>query len=85
LDGADFLWIQVNSFGRNNKSKEFFTGYPQEGFSQVHLQLMSPHDVEHSFQACEMIAFVATFNGYIINIAFYGLTYMFIEDRIHGG
>ena len=31
-----------------------------------------------------MIAFVAAFHGDIINIAFYGLVYMLMEDRIHG-
>ena len=31
-----------------------------------------------------MIAFVATFHGDIINIAFYGLAYMLMEDHIHG-
>jgi len=45
---------------------------------------MSLHDVEHSFQVCEVIAFVATFHGDIIEIAFYGLAYMLMEDRIHG-
>ena len=44
---------------------------------------MSPHDVEHSLQVCEMIAFVAAFHGDIIDIAFYDLAYMLMEDRIH--
>jgi len=84
LDDTDFLWIQVNSFGCNNKSKEFATGYPHEELGWIHLQLMSLHDVKHSLQVCEMIAFVATFHGDIINVAFYGFTYMLVEDRIHG-
>jgi len=52
LDGADFLQIPVNFFRCNDKSKEFATGYPQEGLGWVHLQLKSAHDVEHSSQAC---------------------------------
>jgi len=63
---------------------KFATGYPQEGFGRVHLQLVSLHDVKHSFQVCEVIAFVATFHDDIIDILFYGLVYMLIEDRIHG-
>jgi len=31
-----------------------------------------------------MIAFVMTFHGNIIDVAFYGLTYMLMEERIHG-
>jgi len=73
----------VNSFGYNDKYKEFATGYPKEGFGWVHLQLVSLHDVEYSFQVCEMIAFVAAFHDVIINIALYGLAYMLMEDRIH--
>jgi len=45
---------------------------------------MSPHDVEHFSQVCEMITFVTAFYSGIISIAFYGLTYMLMEDRIHG-
>jgi len=73
----------VNFFGCNEKVKEFAIGYPQ-GLSWVHLQLVNPHDVEHFFQICEMIAFVAAFHSDIIDIAFYGLAYMLIEDHIHG-
>ena len=74
----------MNSFGCNNKFKEFATGYPQEELGWVHFQLLSPHDVEHSFQICKVIAFVATFYGNIVDIAFYSLEYMLIEDRIYG-
>ena len=74
----------MNSFGCNNKSKKFTTSYPQEGLGWVHVQLVCPHDVEHSFHVYEVIAFVATFHSDIIDIAFYGLTYMLMEDRIHG-
>jgi len=80
----DFLWIQVNFFGCNDKFKKFATGYPQEGLDWVHLQLVSLHDVEHSFQVCEMIAFVTAFHSNIVDGAFYSLTYMPMEDRIHG-
>ena len=50
----------------------------------VHLQLVSPHDVEHSFQVCKVTIFVMNFHGDIINIAFYGVAYMLMEDRIYG-
>ena len=83
MDGANLLRIQVNSLGCNDKSKEFATSYPQEGLGWVHLQLVSPHDVEHSFSICKMITFVATFHSDILDIAFYGLAYMLMEDRIH--
>jgi len=63
----------MNSFGCNNKSKKIVTGYSQEALGWVHLQLVSSHDVKHSFQVCEMIAFVTTFHSNIINIAFYDL------------
>ena len=66
----------MNSFGYNDKYKEFATGYPKEGFGWVHLQLVSPHDVEHSFQIREMIGFIAAFHSDIIDIAFYVLAYM---------
>jgi len=52
---------------------EFATGYPHEGLCWVYFQLVSPHDVEHSFQVCEVTAFVTTFHGDIIYMAFYGL------------
>jgi len=68
--------MQVNFFGCNNKSKEFVTSYTKEGFGWVHLQLVSPHDVEHSFQIREMIGFIAAFHSDIIDIAFYVLAYM---------
>jgi len=84
LDGSDLLRIEMNSFRCNNKFKEFITGYPQEGLGWVHLQLMSSHDVEHSPQVREVIAFVAAFHGDVIDVAFYGLTYMLVKDRIHG-
>ena len=73
----------MNSFGCNEKSKKFSTGYPQEGLGWVHLQLVSAHVVEHSFQVCEVIAFVAIFHCDIIDIAFYDLAYMLIKDHIH--
>jgi len=38
----------------------------------------------YSFQVYEMITFVTTIHSDIIDVAFYGLTYMLIEDRIHG-
>jgi len=44
---------------------------------------VSPHDAEHSFQVCEMIAFIAAFHSDIIDIAFYDLVYMLVEDHIH--
>ena len=44
---------------------------------------MSPHDVEHSPQVGEVIAFVKAFRGDIIDIAFYDLVYMLMEDGIH--
>jgi len=74
----------VNSFRCNNISKEFTTCYPQEGLGWIHLQLASLHDVEHSFRVCKMIAFVVTFYDDIIDIAFYGLVYILMEDHIHG-
>jgi len=42
------------------------------------------HDVEHSPQVREVIAFVETFHGDVIDLAFYGLTYMLVKDRIYG-
>jgi len=45
---------------------------------------VSPHDIEHSLQVSEVIAFVMAFHGDIIDIAFYGLVYMLMEDHIHG-
>ena len=45
---------------------------------------MSPHDVEHSLQVCEVIAFVTAFHGDVIDVAFYGFTYMLVEDHVHG-
>jgi len=74
----------MNSFGCNDKSKKFITGFPQEGLRWVHLQLVSPHDVEHSLQVCKGIAFVTAFHGDIIDIALYGPAYMLMEDRVHG-
>ena len=59
------------------------TGYPQERFSWVPLQLMSLHDVEYSFQVCEMIAFVMDFHNDIVDIAVYNLVYILIKDCIH--
>ena len=84
LDGMDFLQVQVNFFECNDKSKKFATGYPQEGLGWVSFQLVGPYDVERSLQVCEMIAFVMPFHSDIIDVAFYSLTYMFMEDRIHG-
>ena len=84
LDGMNLLRIQMNSFGCNNKIKKFTTGYPQEGLGWTHLQLVSPHDVEHSLQVCEVIAFVAAFHDDVIDVSFYGLIYMLVKDRIHG-
>ena len=84
MNGTNLLWIEVNSFECNNKSKKFSIGYPQKGLGWVHLQLVSPHDIEYSFQVCEVTAFVVTFHGDIIDIEFYGLEYMLMEDRIHG-
>ena len=69
MDGTDLFWIEVNSFRCNNISKEFATGYPQEGLGWVHLQLVILHDVEHSPQVREVIAFVETFHDDVIDIA----------------
>ena len=41
------------------------------------------HDVEHSLQACVVIAFVTALHDDIIDVAFYGFTYMLVEDRVH--
>jgi len=56
---------------------------PHVGLGGVHLQLMCPHDVEYSLQICKMVAFIAAFHCKIIYVAFYGLAYMIMEDRIH--
>jgi len=55
LDGADFLWVQVDSFGCHDKPKEFTVGYPQEGFGGIHLQLIRLHDIEHYLQIFSVI------------------------------
>ena len=55
LDGADCLWVEVNSFGCHNKPKELTAGYPHEGFGGIHLQLMCSHDIEYCLQICYVI------------------------------
>ena len=84
LNDTDFLRVDVDSFGCYNKSKKLPTGHTQEGLGGVHLQLMHLHYVEYSLQICYVITFVAALDCNIIYIAFYGLTYMLVEDHIHG-
>ena len=76
MNPSEFLWI-------NNKPKEFAIGYLQEGLGWVHLQLVSPHDVEHSFQICEMITLLRLFTAICQHSILWSYVYAH-EDRIHG-
>jgi len=82
LDGADFLRVEVDSFGCNDKPKKF-TGYPQEGFGGIHLQLMRPHDIEYCLQIYYVIAIDTIFYCNIVYVAFHCFAYILVENYIH--
>jgi len=44
-------WI----LGCYDKLKEFTAGYLQEGFGEIHLQLMRPYDIKYCLQICYVI------------------------------
>ena len=51
----------MNSFGCDNESKEVATWNSQERVCRVHLQLVSPHEIEHRPQVMEMVVLIMTF------------------------
>jgi len=83
LGSANFLWVEVDSFGCDDKCQEFTAGYPQEGFGRIHLQLMRPHDIEYRLQICYVIIFGTIFYCNIVYIAFHCFAYMLVENCIH--
>ena len=71
------------TFSGDDESKEFSAGHSNEGFSGVHLQLMTPHEIKHRLQVLDVILFVAAFYIQIINVAFDCLPEMFLENLSH--
>jgi len=63
LDGADFLWVEVDSFGCYDKLEEFTAGYPHEGLGGIHLQLMRLHNIEYYLHICYVIIFGTAFTA----------------------
>ena len=78
-----FFCFEVDYFGCHYKSKELATGYSQERFGGVHLQLMRLHDIEYCLQICYVVTFRMTFHCNIVYVAFHCFTYMLIKDYIH--
>src|SRR3954463_5330842 len=80
---ADIFGVEVNPLGCDDESKKFAARDPQEGLGWVHLKLVRPHEVKHLPKISKMIAFVATLDGNVVNVAFDGLTGEFGENLIH--
>ena len=83
LDSADFLWVEVDSFGCHNEVEKFTAGYPQEGFSGIHLQLMRPHDIEYCLQIFYVIAFGTAFYCNVVDVAFHCFAYVLMKNYIY--
>ena len=71
LYGADFLWVEVDSFGCHEKPKKFTISYPQEGLEGIYLQSMHLHDIKYCLQICYVITFGMNFHCNIVYVAFH--------------
>ena len=83
MNGLDFVWVKMDSFWCNNKSKELATQNPQEGFCRIHLQLMSPHYAEHHSQVTKIVILIAAFDSDVVDITFYRLSEMITKNYTH--
>src|SRR4051812_1096654 len=73
----------MDPFRRDDKSKEFAAGDPQEGLGRVHLELVCPHEIKYLSKVSQMIAFTATLDGNVDDVALDGLSGELGENFVH--
>ena len=81
LDNTNFLWVDVDPFGCNDKPKEFTAGYPQERFGGIHFQLIRQYNIEYCFQICYVITFGTAFHCNILYVI--PLFYVYVRGKLH--
>ena len=52
------IGIDMNTFSGDDEPKKFSAGHSEEGFGGVHLQLMTPHEIEHRLQVLNVIILI---------------------------